>query len=275
MSYSGTVRCGQCYNKGHNKRSCPELRKMAAANPNSYAARQVAGFAAQSAKPRKCSYCGKAEGHTRRTCPTIKTHKREAKQDTTLIRRGLKKWLEATGIGPGALITSRRSFYARGYQDGRSPDQQPRVFLVTETSLSQITQQHGLPGNRADQSFLRATDVASGSQVWFGLPHIPTVAPATGYCGGLSYEQSRLDSDGHQWTVGSPAPGALVEDKDWFGLPLTDMVDRWFASDEKNVSSYFDTISPEQRKAIREYIRSPEALPSEWAQTDPNNTNNG
>jgi hypothetical protein len=224
---------------------------------------------ARNAAPRKCSYCGKAEGHTRRTCQTLKTHKREARQDTTLVRKGLKKWIEASGLGPGALITSRRSFYARGYQDGRTEDEQPRVFLVTETNLSHITQRHGLPGNREDQSFLRATDVASGSQVWFGLPHVPTVAPAVGYAGGHRWEQSRINDDGYKWTVGSPAPIAPEADKDCFGTPLVDMVEGWFASGEKNESMHFDTISPEQRKAIREYIRSPEALPSEWVQTDP------
>ena len=270
MSYSGTVRCGQCHNRGHNKRSCPELKRLAAADPNGYYGRQVAAMKQRSAAPRKCSYCGKAEGHTRRTCQTLKTHKRKATQDTTLVRKGLKKWIEASGLGPGALITSRRSFYARGYQEGRTEDEQPRAFLVTEVSLGHVTQRAALPGNREDQSFMRATDVASGSQVWFGLPHVPTVAPGTGYCSSRRWEQSRINNDGHKWTLASPAPTVAAIDG-IFGTPLVETVEDWFSSDNKNEAFQFDTISPEQRKAIREYLNDSEGLPSEWVQTVPEN----
>ena len=269
MSYNGTVRCGQCHNKGHNKRSCPELKRLAAADPNGYYGRQVARMEAASSRPRKCSYC-KEPGHTRRTCSTMKTHKREARQDTTLVRKGLQKWIEASGLGPGALIASRRSFYNRGYQEPRTEDEQPRVFLVNELNLDEITQRDGLPGNREAQRLIRATDVASGSQVWFGLPHVPTVAPATGYSRGHRWEQSRLDNDGHKWTLASPAPTVAAIDG-IFGTPLVEQVEDWFASDQQNESFQFDTICPEQRKAIREYLNDSEGLPSEWAQTVPEN----
>ena len=270
MSYNGTVRCGQCHNRGHNKRSCPELKRLAAADPNGYYGRQVAAMKQRSAAPRKCSYC-KEPGHTRRTCQTLKTHKREARQDTTLVRKGLKKWIEASGLGPGALITSRRSFYNSGYQEGRTDEEQPRVFLVTQVNLDEITQRAALPGNREAQSFVRATDVASGSAIWFGLPHIPTVAPGTGYSGSSRWEQSRITNDGHKWTVGSPAPIVPAIDGA-FGTPLVEQVEGWFASDEKNEAFQFDTISPEQRKAIREYLNDSEGLPSEWAQATPENS---
>jgi len=266
MSWSGTVRCGQCYNTGHNRRSCPELRKLAAADPTGYHARQVEIMKAASKAPRKCSYCKEAAGHTRRTCPTLKTHKREATQDATLIRKGLRKWLEASGIGPGALIASRRSFYNNGYEAERGDDEQPRVFLVNELTLSHITQRHGLPGNREDQSFIRATDVASGSAVWFGLPHVPTVAPgAQDDRPPGRYQQSRIGCDGHRWTLASPAPAVAAND-DWFGTRLVEVVEGWFATDEKHEAYEFDTISPAQRKAIREYLNGSEELPPEWAQ---------
>ena len=269
MSYNGTVRCGHCHNKGHNKRSCPELKRLAAADPNGYYGRQVARMEAASKKPRKCSYC-KEPGHTRRTCSTLKKNKLEAKQDTTLVRKGLVKWAQASGIGPGALIASRRSFYSRGYQEPRDEKEQPRVFLVNELNLDVITQRDGLPGNREGQRLIRATDVASGSQVWFGLPHVPTVAPATGYSSGSRWEQSRIDNDGHKWTLASPAPTVAAIDG-IFGTPLVEQVEGWFASDQQNESYQFDTICSEQRKAIREYLRGSEALPSEWAQTVPEN----
>ena len=40
MSWSGTVTCGWCYEQGHNKRSCPELKKYVEENPDSWRARQ-------------------------------------------------------------------------------------------------------------------------------------------------------------------------------------------------------------------------------------------
>jgi hypothetical protein len=113
----------------------------------------------------------------------MKKHKLDAKRNTTLVRKGIQKWMNATGVGPGALITSRRSFYSNnmGYVPSKEADQQPRVFLVTEASLTSVMHTDGLPGTRQSHQFIRATDVASGSQVFFGLPHIPTVAPASGF----------------------------------------------------------------------------------------------
>ena len=35
MSYHGTVTCSHCYERGHNMRGCPKLKKEAAADPNS------------------------------------------------------------------------------------------------------------------------------------------------------------------------------------------------------------------------------------------------
>jgi len=267
MSYNGTVRCGQCHNKGHNKRSCPELKRLAAADPNGYYGRQVARMEAASKAPRKCSYC-KEPGHTRRTCSTLKKHKLDAKRNTTLVRKGIQKWMNATGVGPGALITSRRGFYSNsvGYAHAKEADEQPRVFLVTETSLTSVMHSDGVPGTRQSHQFMRATDVATGTQVWFGLPHIPTVAPGSGISPGNSWEQSRIGKEGFSWTLASSAPTVPEAQKDCFGTPLVESVESWFASDEKNEAYYFNTITPEQAKAIRGYLSDSEGLPSEWSE---------
>jgi len=265
MSYNGTVRCGQCHNKGHNKRSCPELKRLAAADPNGYYGRQVAAMKQRSAAPRKCSYC-KEPGHTRRTCSTIKKHKLDAKRNTTLVRKGIQKWMNAAGVGPGALITSRRSFYSNsaGYVPSREADEQPRVFLVTEASLTSVMHTDGLPGTRQSHQFIRATDVASGTQVFFGLPHVPTVAPASGF-DSYGWETSRQGKEGFSWTLGSAAPAARAAQKGAFGTPLVESLEPWFSAEYKNEATNFDTISPEQAKAIREYLSDSEQLPSEWA----------
>ncbi len=47
MSYNGTVRCSYCYQSGHNKTSCPELKKKWEEDPNSYYGRQWAAIQAR------------------------------------------------------------------------------------------------------------------------------------------------------------------------------------------------------------------------------------
>lgn len=67
MSYNGTVRCSYCYNKGHNRRSCPELKKFIEENPDSWRAVQARESKKRASK-RKCSWCDNT-GHNLRTCP--------------------------------------------------------------------------------------------------------------------------------------------------------------------------------------------------------------
>ena len=261
MSYSGTVRCTQCYQRGHNKRTCPELRKLAAADPGGYYDQQVKRFEAQAATPRKCSYC-KETGHTRRTCSTLKGNKNQAIRDTVLFRRAIKKWAGASGIGPGALITSRRSFYGAGtYTGGLDPDQKPRVFMITNFHWDELEREGALPGERGcgNQNILRAKSVGCGSEVWFGLPHVPTVAPGKGE----SRYQNRSNTDGHAWTVGAPAPMVAQPPAGFTGTSAREKAAEWFASDLKNESFQFREITDEQRKGTKAYLASSESLPSE------------
>ncbi|MEL0098231.1 MAG: hypothetical protein VW907_01595, partial [Opitutae bacterium] len=99
MSYSGTVRCGYCYQKGHNKRSCGDysnalqrIYKRSKEDGDMERARQYGeiytkrtgcdpdtGASIAKTKEQKkqakaarmqnirCSYCTE-RGHTRRTC---------------------------------------------------------------------------------------------------------------------------------------------------------------------------------------------------------------
>ena len=269
MSYSGTVRCGHCYESGHNRRSCPEIRKLAAQDPNGYYGRQVARMEEASKRPRKCSYC-KEPGHTRRTCSTLKKHKLDAKRNTTLVRKGVQKWMKAQGIGPGALITSRRSFYSSslGYAEERQPEESPRVFLVTRARLEEVMHTDGLPGTMGQRHFIQATDVGSGTEVWFGLPHIPSVAPATGF-DEYGWDRSRTGQEGFKWELAGAAPHVPKTQKGVFGTALVESTEEWFKAEYKEEASNFQTISPEQAKAIREYLSDSEGLPTEWEQPNP------
>ena len=130
MSYNGTVNCRWCYQKGHNKRSCPEyteiLKKRAlqeindGEGYNGYWGKQYnkrvkktglyadgtamskeAIKAATKSSRRRCKYCAK-QGHNRRTCPTLKTDKASWSQDQLAwrkkIRLGLRKLAMASAL---------------------------------------------------------------------------------------------------------------------------------------------------------------------------------
>ena len=132
MSWNGTVTCRWCYQKGHNKRSCPEytevLKKRALEEINNgegydgYWGRQYnkrvkkTGLyadgtamsketikAATKSSKRRCKYCG-SQGHNRRTCPTLKADRAAWVEDQLAWRKKLKAWAEETGYGVGALL---------------------------------------------------------------------------------------------------------------------------------------------------------------------------
>ena len=70
MSWNGTVRCGNCYDQGHNRNGCPKLKedmqKRIEADPEDYYAQQYFEKKQRTSK-RACGYC-KESGHNRKTC---------------------------------------------------------------------------------------------------------------------------------------------------------------------------------------------------------------
>ena len=104
MSYSGTVRCGHCYNSGHNRRGCPTLKKHVEENPDSWTATKYnARKERNAATKRRCSYCAKP-GHNRRGCAELKMRMRDDVFANKKYRRLFVKEIKRLGIGPGALI---------------------------------------------------------------------------------------------------------------------------------------------------------------------------
>ena len=117
MSYNGTVRCSYCYEKGHNKLGCPERRKKALAEPDSFIGRQwhrEQERRKESIERRTCSYC-KAPGHNRRGCPSLKEDKKLilARQEEFL--KSFSQATSSVGLGPGTLV---RVPTGRTYDDG-------------------------------------------------------------------------------------------------------------------------------------------------------------
>lgn len=102
MSWNGTVRCSYCYQTGHNKRSCPEI-KQRAKDGNAWA---QAHLERSKVKNRKCSYCHEP-GHTKRTCVKRKNIRVKFVETTRKYRRLVEEVFKLRGVGKGALV--RRS----------------------------------------------------------------------------------------------------------------------------------------------------------------------
>lgn len=135
MSYHGTVTCSHCYERGHNKRSCPDLTERyrryfenAKRTGNQYHMDEYAkelkkrtGIDPLTGEPIKkqrgrclesmqCSYC-KYNGHTRRTCSHLKEDKQVFIRVTQRNRAQIVEEIETRGLGVGTLIP----YTYRGY----------------------------------------------------------------------------------------------------------------------------------------------------------------
>ena len=102
MSWNNTVTCSHCYNRGHNRRSCPSLKEYVKDNPDSYTARRFKDRQAR-AKTRTCGYC-KETGHNRKTCADRKTDLQRAGKVNAEWRGKGVDYLTTTGLGIGSVV---------------------------------------------------------------------------------------------------------------------------------------------------------------------------
>ena len=182
MSWNGTVYCGWCGEKGHNRRSCERRTKteerILEQEPEGYRAQRIlrqrkwAAEAKASRSPRKCSYC-KEVGHNRRSCAL-------KKEDTSLVqkrfsdyRKLFAKQLVDLGLGPGSLVRYHNRRY--GQREGSV------VALITKINWdsvshkyddSDITSYNAL--RRQEKTLFSARVVSSSSESeenrWYGPP---------------------------------------------------------------------------------------------------------
>ena len=106
MSYHGTVYCGHCGEKGHNRRGCSQRKRYARENPDSYYAREIKREMErdkQRSQNRKCSYCREG-GHNRATCSLLLKDKAHTIKKNKKFCDAFKKALGMCGIGVGALV---------------------------------------------------------------------------------------------------------------------------------------------------------------------------
>jgi len=140
MSWSGTVRCSNCYNSGHNRRSCPDLTAEALADYKHYTrlvedhsdryedaerwirraeisksvyikrtgldpdtGEKIKSAKSARLKSMRCGYCEQL-GHTRRTCETIKRDFQVFVASSKIQREQELRKLQESGIGVGSLV---------------------------------------------------------------------------------------------------------------------------------------------------------------------------
>jgi len=130
-NYNGTIRCGYCYNEGHNSRTCPTkleraekrlesakasgehveyyarvLSKMTGVNPET-GEKQKRRY---EGRGRDCSYC-KESGHNRRTCQTLLQDHARYDCLTRDARLNVRQWAQEEGVGIGAIVMFK-DYYA-------------------------------------------------------------------------------------------------------------------------------------------------------------------
>ena len=113
MSWSGTVTCGHCYRQGHNRRSCPDLKKQIERRLEENPDDQYAKYLKErneKGKVRRCTYCN-LKGHNRRTCPELKAAKQEWREQAAAWRLKFINWCVDNGVGPGALVSKNGGWH--------------------------------------------------------------------------------------------------------------------------------------------------------------------
>jgi len=97
-------RCGHCYQSGHNRRSCPEIKREINENPSGFQARMAQEKKEQqSRKPRRCSYC-KTTGHNKKTCQKLGDDRNGVAFDNRKWRREFLDCARTSGFTVGTLL---------------------------------------------------------------------------------------------------------------------------------------------------------------------------
>jgi len=157
-NYKRTVRCGYCYETGHNKSSCSQKKQNHIDNiaayekeiaddnfvddwERNYAKRNLERHVAELNKTvnrgrhRKCSYC-KDEGHTRRTCSYRKGDMNSWIEKCIDARERLAESMSAVGFGVGALA------YRKDYYSGEKKE----LVMIERIEWNMVTHEVAVGG---------------------------------------------------------------------------------------------------------------------------------
>jgi len=195
-------RCSQCWNYGHNKRTCPQITERwqqrydkAVSDKNQY---DIDHWAERLAKRtgtdprtgakvnrragivRRCSYCkyahgrydDKGIGHTRRTCKYLKKDRKEAAKQNGILRKKVVAAMKREGLGVGATI----SYNSYGYYPDGNGDQVYEArnypYMVVSINWDNIIDQHRNPQPLMVRRLDQVCKVGARNTTSFPLPHL-------------------------------------------------------------------------------------------------------
>jgi len=266
MSWNGTVRCGNCYENGHNKTGCPELRKAWEKDPHSYKGQQWARILARKAKPKICGYCDES-GHTRAGCVTMKAHKVTFTEDATLWRSAFVKWMKVVELGIGALVRCNDAQYhtANGYVYTGDENYTPPVGMIMGGIASNLTHYHGImnsPNWMDGGSILSFERIGAGNDmpnyqkiVGISLPCIPGIVPRYGkaYYGNEKMDRSdRMNNV--DWEVVSAGQTDFSNDAFVSPKSIKKITKTHFAAPQEETRRSFHTFDDLQRQQLRDFV---------------------
>ena len=266
MSWTGTVRCGHCYESGHNKTGCPKLRAAWEKDPNSWQGREWARIKARKEKPKICGYCD-TSGHTRAGCETAKKHKAQFQLDLNVWRKALAKWVDEVGLGMGALIRVHDVRYYRNgeYQYPGEAGYVPPVGMLMQKDLrTDLTHYHGIPGTSHWHSapalltfeYIGANEESMSYRRHVGaaLPCIPGIIPRYGN-GWYNQQIDRAENcDATDWEVVSEALAPLSTESFLSPKALKKVVKEHFGAKNEQTESSFKTLDDAQRMQLQQYV---------------------
>ena len=160
-NYKRTVRCGHCYEKGHNKSSCPERKTMLRENienytkelakdnfPDEWQKTNTQRYLRRSqeqlqkmeskGKNRSCSHCGET-GHNRRSCVPRKDEANKLADQTIKLRKHMQKQMERIGLGPGALIA-----WPNHHETNAAGGHPSFLAMVEKVALDDVSHGHAI-----------------------------------------------------------------------------------------------------------------------------------
>jgi hypothetical protein len=130
--------CGYCYQKGHNKRTCPDLKaaidRRRDDNPSDY---MVTRYDEKKvAKVRRCRWCSET-GHNARTCPQKATYLARCVQENAKYRAKVLEYCNEIGLGIGAVVCADIENY-KNPENRYQSTKESRLFLITDINLNNI-----------------------------------------------------------------------------------------------------------------------------------------
>jgi len=233
-NYVRTVTCSHCWERGHNRSSCPDRAAKVEKDrkENGSDGYYVAQYDREqrAKKVRSCSYCSR-EGHNVTTCETIKGHL-ESEIDLSIVYRAAAyEHIKATGLGIGALI-HLEEYYDESY------NVVPAVGFITHIVWDRITHENkkNYYGTNCFVAKMQIKDRYGHTNLEVGLPYHPD----------LCYNENQR----HEFEIA--VPSEKVEPPDgWFDEPNKDTIRR-FRKNLRDETCYYVERRHETEAAARE-----------------------